>query len=161
MNVLILGGTNFFGFRTVWRLAESGHQITLFTRGHKRPPLPEGVEWLVGERTERRRFEATFGQRRFDAVIDNIAFEAADVESALRAFTGRIGHYVLTSSAAVYETLKPIPCPRTRIERISPTPPSRGDAPSSMGTPWARSRVSACSAGPIPGFPSPSSARRW
>jgi hypothetical protein len=35
-------------------------------------------------------------------VIDTIAYDAAAVSAALRTFAGRIGHYLLCSSGAVY-----------------------------------------------------------
>ena len=102
MRVLVIGGTTFFGYATVLKLAEKGHEVTVFTRGRRRPPLPEGVVHLAGDRTHRRRFQRKLRDTSFDAIFDNIAYDREDVSSALRALKGSIGHYVLTSSAAVY-----------------------------------------------------------
>src|SRR5205807_10387275 len=40
------------------------------------------------------------------AVMDNIAYDRADADSAIRAFRGRIGHYLFTSTMAVYDGSK-------------------------------------------------------
>jgi len=38
----------------------------------------------------------------FDVVVDNVAFEADEVANLLAVLEGRVGHYLLTSSTAVY-----------------------------------------------------------
>jgi nucleoside-diphosphate-sugar epimerase len=62
------------------------------------------AEHLLIDRKDREAFESMVQHLRFDAVVDNIAYEAEDVRSAVRAFKGRIGHYLCTSSIAVYAT---------------------------------------------------------
>lgn len=102
MRVLVIGGTSFFGYATVLKLAERGHKVTVFTRGRRQPPLPEDVVRLTGDRTHRSGFRKRLGDVSFDAVFDNIAYDREDVTSALQALVGNTRHYVLTSSAAVY-----------------------------------------------------------
>lgn len=103
MDVLVLGGTRFFGKLVVEQLVAAGHTVTVFSRGNLRPAVLRQVRHIAGDRRDRAAFEARFATERFDAVFDNLAFSAADVESAIRAFAGRIGQYVLTSTAAVYD----------------------------------------------------------
>src|SRR2546422_6577133 len=40
--------------------------------------------------------------RRFDAVVDFVAFDALDVGRDIEAFRGHVGQYVFISSASVY-----------------------------------------------------------
>jgi nucleoside-diphosphate-sugar epimerase len=102
MDVLIIGGTQFIGKCIVRKLLERGLAVTIFTRGRARPAFWKQVEHIIGDRRDEQRFEAQLAGRRFDAVIDTIAYDAAAVSAALRTFTGRIGHYLLCSSGAVY-----------------------------------------------------------
>src|SRR4051794_23269346 len=102
MRVLIVGGTQYFGKLIVRRLLARGDQLTLFSRGRTRPEFWDAVETVVGDRKEHGAFEAAFAAREFDAVIDQHAYTKEDVESAIRAFTGRVGRYVFTSTISVY-----------------------------------------------------------
>jgi len=100
--VLVIGGTRFFGRRIVEKLLEKGDRVTIFTRGGSRPGFWSRVRAIMGDRSDHGAFEAAFGDETFDVVIDNIAYNRKDVESAVRVFTGRAGHYVLCSSGSVY-----------------------------------------------------------
>lgn len=107
MRVLIIGGTSFFGKAIVrWFLAR-GDRVSVYTRGRRRPNFLEAVEHLRGDRTDHPGFVRTLASRSFDVVVDNVAFERPDVEAAVEAFRGRIGHYLLTSSGAVYPDFVP------------------------------------------------------
>lgn len=102
MRALIIGGTSFFGKLIVRRFLERGDQVSVYTRGRKRPEFFEAVEHLPGDRTDHAGFGRALAGRSFDVVVDNIAFARPDVEAAVNAFNGRIGHYILTSSGSVY-----------------------------------------------------------
>lgn len=107
MRVLVIGGTEFFGKQLVESLLARGDQVTIFSRGHHRPPFWNRIIHIRGDRTNHRAFVAALRQHTFDAVIDNIAYEQEDVEAAVAALQGRIGHYILTSSGAVYPDFEP------------------------------------------------------
>lgn len=100
MNILLLGGTRFFGKTLVEQLLSAGHAVTVLSRG--RLPPPPGAGHLVADRADPGALSAALAGRSFDAVIDNVAMTAAHVEGALEALGGRTGHYVLTSTASVY-----------------------------------------------------------
>jgi len=101
VNICVVGGTTFFGKAIVEALLEQGHSVTLFSRGTQRPALLERVEHVQGDRGKDEDF-AQLAHRHFDAVVDNIAYTARDVERALDVFRGNVGRYVLTSSSSVY-----------------------------------------------------------
>jgi nucleoside-diphosphate-sugar epimerase len=99
MKILLIGGTRFFGREAALQLLREGHEVHVLTRGNT--PVPEGVHHLAGDRNEPESLRhAALGD--FDAVLDNVAYSAAHVSAALDAFEGRTGHYVFTSSTAVY-----------------------------------------------------------
>ena len=52
MNVLVIGGTAFFGKQCVEALLARGDQVTIFSRGGgRRPPFWERVAHIAGDRT--------------------------------------------------------------------------------------------------------------
>ncbi len=115
VDILVIGGTQFFGWDLVEMLLGRGHRVTVFSRGHRRPPFWDRIQHIAGDRRDHRAVVAALRGRRFDAVVDNIAFARPDVEAVLQALGGDAGHYLLTSSGAVYPDLpapdifRPIP----------------------------------------------------
>lgn len=102
MKVLIIGGTGFIGRRIVHKLLTQRHSVTLFTRGRVQPEFWSEIESIIGDRKDAKDSYEQLAGSHFDAVIDNIAYNRLDVDTAIRTFAGHIGHYVLCSSGAVY-----------------------------------------------------------
>lgn len=103
-NVLVLGGTRFFGKDLVDKLLEAGHTVTIATRGNTEDPFGDRVERIKVDRTDEAALAAATEGRRFDVVYDNICYTADEARAAIRVFEGKVGHYVLTSSLSVYGT---------------------------------------------------------
>jgi nucleoside-diphosphate-sugar epimerase len=61
------------------------------------------ITFIKGDREQHELFPTYFKDERFDVVYDNMAMSAADVESAIKAFSGKTRHYILCSSVAVYK----------------------------------------------------------
>jgi 2'-hydroxyisoflavone reductase len=108
MDVLVLGGTAFFGRAVVEQLLSRGDTVTIFSRGTVRPDWWSTVEHVAGDRYDPESLGRLRG-RSFDAVIDNIAYTDRDVDMLLDVVSPTIGQYVLTSSAAVYYTNSGLP----------------------------------------------------
>ena len=107
MRILVLGGTRFIGRLLVRRLVERGHDITVCSRGNRRPPFPAGVNTIWGNREDPAVMERVFAADAYDCVVDNIAYNSGTV-SKFAVFGGkRIGRYMLTSTAWVYLALCP------------------------------------------------------
>lgn len=103
--ILVLGGARFHGYLLVRHFLELGDDVTVLNRGHFRREYPAGVRHVKADRTDRGNLQAVIGKAFFDAVIDNSAYGAAHVASLAPLLSGRCGHYLLTSTAAVYLSL--------------------------------------------------------
>ena len=51
MNILVIGGTRFFGKHTVNTLLEQGHNVTLAIRGNTKNVFGDKVSYIEIERT--------------------------------------------------------------------------------------------------------------
>ncbi len=101
MRVLVIGGTGNISSGVVAALLERKHQVVLFNRG-QRPDPPPDVQVIYGDRRVRGDFESKLRVEKFDAVIDMISFDADDAASSLRAFRGRVDHFVHCSTVMTY-----------------------------------------------------------
>lgn len=101
MNILVMGGTRFFGVHLVKYLLLAGHEVTIATRQQTKDPFGSTVKRIKVDRTDRKALEETFAYRYFEVVIDDLAYCARDVQNILD--TVRCRRYIMVSSASVYE----------------------------------------------------------
>jgi nucleoside-diphosphate-sugar epimerase len=106
LNVLLVGGTGNISSAVARLAAQSGHRVTALTRGTRPAPLPAAVERVTGDAADAATL-AALARRRFDVVVDFVAFDAQDVRRDLAAFLGQVGQYVFISSATVYRRPPP------------------------------------------------------
>ena len=105
-SILLLGGTRYFGRGILKTFASRGDNVTVLSRGNR--PLPSGFltqEWIRCDRKDESALREAVSGREFDIVIDNICYDVADAESALRIFSGVCGLYIMTSSIMSYLNL--------------------------------------------------------
>jgi len=100
MNVLVLGGTRFFGIHMVNSLLSKGHNVTIATRGMTKDVFGQNIERLFIERTSADSLSTALSNKFFDVVCDNLAYCSNDVKFLLDSLN--CGRYVMTSSASVY-----------------------------------------------------------
>jgi nucleoside-diphosphate-sugar epimerase len=128
MKVLILGGRRYLGPRLIKQLIDCGHEPVLFNRGKSSAPLPVSspVREYRGDRTNESDLVSLLEKESFDAVVDTLAFCAADAELAVRVFSGHVTRYVVISSVACYGRLCRVPADETHPyvddERAFPLP---------------------------------------
>ncbi|MBI2887299.1 MAG: SDR family oxidoreductase [Chloroflexi bacterium] len=103
MRALVLGGSRFVGLSLVQELLERGHQVAVFNRGQTAAELPAAVQRLQGDRKDPQQVRAALAGRDFDVVYDVSGYVPEDTGIMVEIFAGRAGHYVYTSTAAVYE----------------------------------------------------------
>lgn len=99
--ILVIGGSRYFGKRLVTRLLAAGDRVTVLNRGSSAPP--PGATHLVADRDDETSLVAALGSRTFDVVVDQVCYTPRQAEIARRVFTGRTGRYVMTSTVEVYE----------------------------------------------------------
>ena len=86
MNILVLGGTGFFGKHLVWELLHRGHEVTIATRGRTPDDFGDRVRRLIVDRTDVRQMEQVFAHKYYDVFYDDLAYCAGDI---------RLGDYLL------------------------------------------------------------------
>ena len=115
MHVLFIGGTGLISTATARLLLSLGHKVTLFNRGKSPSRLTEGgYDVITGDRKDYAAFESTFAGKRFDVVVDMVAYSPDDTASAIKAFTGRCDQFIHCSTVCVYSgPPETIPTPET------------------------------------------------
>ena len=91
MNLLILGGTRFFGKLILFRCLEEGHQVTYVSR--HRLPEKKNLNCIQGERDQ---VISMLDGNHFDVVIDFSGYDSATVEAVLRQVA--TPHYIFVST---------------------------------------------------------------
>lgn len=100
MNVLVLGGTRYFGVHMVQALLHGGHSVTIATRGKTKDTFGNSIKRIAVDRTSREDMAKAFEHKVFDVVCDNLAYSSNDVKYALDAINCK--RYIMTSSSSVY-----------------------------------------------------------
>ncbi|MEU7386010.1 NAD-dependent epimerase/dehydratase family protein [Streptomyces tanashiensis] len=101
MDLLVIGGSRYFGKRLITLLRESGHRVTVLNRGSS--AAPEGIERLVADRDDENALTSALAGRSFDVVVDQVCYTPRQAEIARRVFATRTRRYVMTSTVEVYE----------------------------------------------------------
>lgn len=104
-NILVIGGTRFFGKLLVQRLVLAGHKVTIATRGYAPDPFGERIERIRVDRRNEAAMRAAFRGARYDVVFDQMCYSPLDAAIAVRTFAGKVGRYVVTSTIDVYRGL--------------------------------------------------------
>jgi nucleoside-diphosphate-sugar epimerase len=106
--ILVIGGTRYFGIRLVEALLAAGERVTIATRGRTPDPFGTRVRRIVVDRGDAVAMGAAFGPSsapRFDVVYDQMCYGPAEAELAAWLFAGRVGRYLMTSTLEVYDEL--------------------------------------------------------
>ena len=135
MDILVIGGTRFFGYQTVLTLVEDGHDLAVFTRGRRQADLPTPVRHIIGDRENEEDLERAAAEREWDVVWDNINRTPEDARSAIRVFGSRCDLFIYTSTLAVYTVCEGIynPYREEDLERGRPMEERRGRYPYDYG----------------------------
>lgn len=101
MEILIIGGTRFFGLHTVNELLANGHTVTIATRGRTTDQFGERVKRIVLERTDPESIKSTLSGTHYDVVIDKIAYCSNDIKYVMDVID--CNKYIYMSSTSVYD----------------------------------------------------------
>ncbi|GAA3341356.1 SDR family oxidoreductase [Curtobacterium pusillum] len=116
-SVLFIGGSGVISAACVREAVEQGVDVTVLNRGTTGGrPIPESVTRLQADVSDRSALADVLGDRRFDVVVNWIAFTPDQVQADVEFFAGRTRQYVFISSASAYQT------PATHLPITESTP---------------------------------------
>ncbi len=101
MNILVLGGTRYFGVPMIHKLLEMNHEVTIATRGTTPDDFGDKVNRIVVDRLSRDSMKNVFENSYYDVVYDKLAYCSEDIANALDFV--KCEKYILMSSSAVYD----------------------------------------------------------
>lgn len=101
MNILVLGGTRYFGIHLVNELLRMGHTVSIATRGQSSDSFGDQVTRIQVDRTNPSSMKKAFTGLTFDIIYDNIAYCSNDVKNILNFINCH--RYILTSTVSVYK----------------------------------------------------------
>lgn len=101
-NILVLGGTRFFGIPMVDELLNKGHSVTIATRGNNPVAFHEHISHIKFDRNNPESLKKAFRGRYYDVIVDKIAYCSNDIKYLFESGV-TCEKYILMSSAAVYE----------------------------------------------------------
>lgn len=104
MKVLFIGGTGIISSACSRLAVARGIELYHLRRGQTSRPVPAGIQILEGDIRDPESARRALGDRRFDAVVDWVAFTPEHIETDLRLFGGRCHQYLFISSASAYQT---------------------------------------------------------
>lgn len=104
MNILVIGGTRFFGIPMIKELLAKGHAVTIATRGKAKDNFGDDVSRIILDRNHAESMRKALTGKHFDVVIDKIAYCSNDIRYALDVLD--CNKYIYMSSTAVYEPLQ-------------------------------------------------------
>lgn len=110
MKVLFIGGTGNISAACTELAVARGIELTLLRRGRRDANLPGEVRTLACDIADEAAVAAALGGRKYDAVVDWIAFTPDQIERDIRLFRDRTDQYIFISSASAYQ--KPVGCYR-------------------------------------------------
>ena len=101
-NILVLGGTRFFGRKLVEMLIEDGNNVSIITRGQLGNPFGNKVEHILVDRLDKKELAKKVEGRFFDVVYDNICYSPNEAYDFCEVFNGKINKFIFTSSLSTY-----------------------------------------------------------
>ncbi len=142
MRILIMGGTRFIGVALAKILVDRGHEVVLFNRGKKNPPV-EGISQIHGDRTDPAQLRDKLANEHFDVVFDNNGRELNDTQPLVDIFKDKVKHFIYVSSAGVY--LKSDQMPHIEGDTVDPKSRHKGKFETEAylkesGIPWTSIR---------------------
>ena len=105
--ILVIGGTRFFGKKTVERLIEHGHEVTIATRGNTEHDFGDRVHHVLLDAHDRNHpgWKEVVNQK-WEAVFNNVCYTKEEAKLLIDKFTNVTQQLHFTSSMAVYSGAK-------------------------------------------------------
>jgi nucleoside-diphosphate-sugar epimerase len=105
-NILVIGGTRYFGKLLVQRLLQAGHRVTIATRGQAPDPFGKRIERIRVDRGNETAMRAAFANNPgYDIVYDQMCYSPLDAAISTRVFSGKVDRYIMASTIDIYRPL--------------------------------------------------------
>jgi len=103
LNILVLGGTRFFGKKLVELFIQNGHSVTILTRGQSGNPFGTKVKQLIVNRDDADSLSQALSNTTWDIVYDNICYSPNEAHKICEILEGKTKKFVFTSTLSTYE----------------------------------------------------------
>ncbi|MEK5232889.1 NAD-dependent epimerase/dehydratase family protein [Lysinibacillus sp. FSL K6-0232] len=103
MNILVLGGTRFFGQKLVELCLQEGHHVTILTRGQTKHPFGSNVQQFIVDRNNSEALAQALVNSTWDIVYDNICYSPNEAQVICEVLKGKTKKLIFTSTLATYE----------------------------------------------------------
>jgi nucleoside-diphosphate-sugar epimerase len=105
-NILVIGGTRYFGKLLVQRLLQAGHRVTIATRGLAPDPFGQRIARIRVDRRNESAMRAAFAAiPGYDIVYDQMCYSPLDAAISARVFAAKAKRYIMASTIDVYRPL--------------------------------------------------------
>ena len=101
MNILVIGGTRFFGIPMVEELLRMEHKVTIATRGLSADSFGSSVKRIILDRTDAQSIHDALSGQHFDVIIDKLAYCSNDIRSLMD--VADCDQYIHMSTTAIYD----------------------------------------------------------
>ncbi|WP_026516347.1 NAD-dependent epimerase/dehydratase family protein [Butyrivibrio sp. MC2021] len=101
MKILVVGGTRYFGIPMINALLAKGHDVTIATRGNTKVDFDGEVSYVTLDRMDPGSVKNALENRKFDVIIDKIAYGSNDVKALLENVS--CDRYIQMSTCSVYQ----------------------------------------------------------
>ncbi|MBB6713258.1 NAD-dependent epimerase/dehydratase family protein [Clostridium gasigenes] len=103
MEILVLGGTRFFGKVLVNNLIDMGHNVTIATRGLTKDNYEDKVNRIILDRENKDSIEQALNDKKFDVIYDNLCYSPNSAKILCDIIKDKTKKYIVVSSSAVYD----------------------------------------------------------
>lgn len=103
MKVLFIGGTGIISSACSQLALDRGMELYLLNRGQSIRAVPAGAQVLHADIHDTRSVHQALKDRKFDTVVDWVAYTPDQVKTDIELFRGRTDQYVFISSASAYQ----------------------------------------------------------
>lgn len=104
MTILIIGGTGVLSSAVVTEALKQGFKVTMINRGRRKKLIPNGVEVIVADKSDKKKIQSALKGRTFDAVMDYLCYSEKDTTESFNFYLQYTKQYFFISSCAVYNT---------------------------------------------------------
>ena len=102
MNILVIGGGRYFGIKTIRLLLDSGHNVTMATRGISNNPFAGKIPCLTLNVMDYESVSSALNHKSFDVVVNKIGYGSFEINAILDSV--ECGRFIHTSTAGIYYT---------------------------------------------------------